>query len=102
MGERMGEKHHALKLEEKLRPRVIRIQGKTYTYLYVPIAKQIIQTLNPEYAFVSIGNFGFRLRIKKWRKVSYVIIPRKVAELLKLKPGDLISVELILDSGGQK
>jgi len=71
MGERMGEKHHALKLEEKLRPRVIRIQGKTYTYLYVPIAKQIIQTLNPEYAFVSIGNFGFRLRIKKFQSLLF-------------------------------
>jgi len=82
-------------MQAELKVRRIKMPKKTYDYLYVPIPKAIIETLRPRLAVVKIGNYPpLRLKIRFWSDGNgYVIIPRKVAEYLSLRPGQVVNVD---------
>jgi len=81
--------------EVELKVRRIPMPNKTYEYLYVPVPKAILETLQPKLVIVRINNNPpLRLEIKRFSDGSgYATIPTKVAEYLKLKPKQVVKIE---------
>lgn len=82
-------------MKTELKARTIKMQNKTYTYLYISIPKTIINTINPIKISIFISNFPkITLPIKIWNDGNgYVIIPRLIAEYFNLKVGQVVDYD---------
>ncbi|MEM4534982.1 MAG: hypothetical protein QW764_02940 [Desulfurococcaceae archaeon] len=83
-------------MKVELRLRLVKMPKKTYDYLYVPVSKDIIETMRPRLAIVTVDEKypPITLKIKRFSDGNgYAVIPREVVKYLNLKPGQVVNLD---------